>query len=45
MPDGWQWDQTLFRGSATYYERGRLPYAAGFADVVAEALEKTPVPV
>jgi len=38
MPDGWRWDQTLFRGSATYYERGRLPYAPSFADVVAEAL-------
>ncbi|UUU26839.1 class I SAM-dependent methyltransferase [Streptomyces sp. DSM 40750] len=38
MPDGWQWDRTLFQGSAAYYERGRLPYAPGFADTLAEAL-------
>ncbi|MEV0606561.1 class I SAM-dependent methyltransferase [Polymorphospora rubra] len=38
MPDGWQWDQTLFRGSAAYYEQGRLPYAPGFADRLAETL-------
>ncbi|MEU7932332.1 class I SAM-dependent methyltransferase [Micromonospora echinofusca] len=31
MPEGWQWDQTLFRGSAAYYDRGRLPYAPGYA--------------
>jgi hypothetical protein len=31
MPDGWQWDSSLFQGSAAYYERGRLPYAPGFA--------------
>ncbi|WP_060886785.1 class I SAM-dependent methyltransferase [Streptomyces caniscabiei] len=38
MPGGWEWDPTLFRGSAAYYERGRLPYAPGFADVLARAL-------
>ena len=38
MPQGWQWDETLFRGSAPYYERGRLPYPAGLADAVASAL-------
>ena len=38
MPDGWQWDPTLFRGSAVYYERGRLPYAPGFAEALARAL-------
>ncbi|MFH8798321.1 class I SAM-dependent methyltransferase [Streptomyces sp. NPDC017936] len=38
MPDGWQWDSTLFRGSAAHYERGRLPYAPGFADALAAAL-------
>ncbi|WP_128380476.1 class I SAM-dependent methyltransferase [Streptomyces cavernae] len=38
MPDGWQWDRTLFQGSAAYYERGRLPYAPGFAGTVATAL-------
>lgn len=38
MPEGWQWDPTLFRGSAAYYERGRLPYAPGFAEVLATSL-------
>ncbi|MFF1654054.1 class I SAM-dependent methyltransferase [Streptomyces sp. NPDC058255] len=35
---GWQWDDTLFLGAALYYQRGRLPYAPGLADVLAEAL-------
>lgn len=38
MPEGWQWDSTLFRGSAAHYKRGRLPYAPGFAGVLADAL-------
>lgn len=38
MPDGWQWDSTLFRGSAAHYERGRLPYAPGFAGRLATVL-------
>ena len=38
MPDEWQWDRTLFRGAAAYYERGRLPYAQGFAEILATAL-------
>lgn len=38
MPDGWEWDRTLFQGSAAHYERGRLPYAPGFAETLAEAL-------
>lgn len=38
MPDGWQWDSTLFQGSAAFYERGRLPYAPGFAETLASAL-------
>ncbi|MCX5215154.1 class I SAM-dependent methyltransferase [Kitasatospora sp. NBC_00240] len=32
------WDDTLFAGAAAYYGRGRLPYAPGLADVLAEAL-------
>ncbi|MFF1381625.1 class I SAM-dependent methyltransferase [Streptomyces sp. NPDC058308] len=36
--DGWEWDETLFAGAAPYYARGRLPYAPGLADVLAEAL-------
>ncbi|MFJ8106486.1 class I SAM-dependent methyltransferase [Streptomyces sp. NPDC096132] len=38
MPEGWQWDRTLFQGSAAHYERGRLPYAPGFAEELATAL-------
>jgi SAM-dependent methyltransferase len=38
MPRGWEWDATLFRGSARYYERGRLPYPPGLADAIAAAL-------
>ncbi len=37
MPQGWQWDETLFRGSAAYYARGRLPYPAGLHDAFAAA--------
>ncbi|MFC9678963.1 class I SAM-dependent methyltransferase [Streptomyces sp. NPDC056948] len=38
MAVGWEWDDTLFSGTAAYYERGRLPYAAGLADALAEEL-------
>ncbi|MEN3537512.1 class I SAM-dependent methyltransferase [Microbispora sp. ZYX-F-249] len=38
MPDGWQWDRTLFQGCAAFYERGRLPYAPGFAEKLAAVL-------
>jgi SAM-dependent methyltransferase len=38
MPEGWQWDPTLFKGSAAYYDRGRLPYAPGFAETLATSL-------
>ncbi|KLL10640.1 MULTISPECIES: class I SAM-dependent methyltransferase [Protofrankia] len=38
MADGWQWDSTLFQGSAAYYERGRLPYAPRFAETLATTL-------
>ncbi|GIH02483.1 methyltransferase [Rhizocola hellebori] len=34
MTDGWQWDTSLFSGSAAYYERGRLPYAPGFVETL-----------
>ena len=34
----WQWDETLFAGTAPYYERGRLPYAPRLAEAMAEAL-------
>jgi hypothetical protein len=32
---GWEWDETLFAGAAQHYLRGRLPYAPGFASVIA----------
>ncbi len=32
MPEGWQWDETLYLESAPYYVRGRLPYAPGLAE-------------
>jgi SAM-dependent methyltransferase len=34
----WTWDESLFAGAASYYERGRLPYAPGLADVVERRL-------
>jgi len=39
VPRGWQWDPTLFQGSAPHYARGRLPYPPGLAAAVASALE------
>ncbi|MFI6054614.1 class I SAM-dependent methyltransferase [Streptomyces violascens] len=39
MVDGWEWDDSLFRGTAAYYRRGRLPYAPGLADVLATVLK------
>lgn len=34
----WQWDPTLFEGTAPHYTKGRLPYAPGMADALAEAM-------
>ena len=34
----WRWDPTLFEGTAPHYTKGRLPYAPGMADALAEAL-------
>jgi SAM-dependent methyltransferase len=39
MAKGWQWDATLSKGSARYYERGRLPYPSGLAEALASALQ------
>ena len=36
--DQWRWDETLFEGTAPYYVRGRLPYAAGMERALADAL-------
>jgi SAM-dependent methyltransferase len=34
----WQWDPSLFAGTARYYEAGRLPYAPGMPGALARAL-------
>ena len=34
----WKWDPSLFAGAAAYYDRGRLPYAPGLANAMADAL-------
>lgn len=41
--EDWQWDETLFRGTASFYERGRLPNAPGLADAFETALGLTGV--
>lgn len=38
MP-GWEWDPTLFGGSAPYYIQGRLPYSPRLAEAFADALD------
>jgi hypothetical protein len=40
----WEWDESLFTGAASYYEQGRLPYAPGLADAVAEHLVQVDAP-
>ncbi|MFE5093812.1 class I SAM-dependent methyltransferase [Streptomyces sp. NPDC056638] len=39
MAAGWEWDDTLFSGTAAYYASGRVPYAPGLVDTLAEALK------
>lgn len=39
MGAGWEWDDSLFAGTARYYRRGRLPYASGLAGTLAEVLK------
>jgi SAM-dependent methyltransferase len=34
----WQWDKTLYAGSAAYYARGRMPYPQHLADVLRDEL-------
>jgi ubiquinone/menaquinone biosynthesis C-methylase UbiE len=41
-PGGWEtwsWDESLFAGTAGYYEQGRTPYAPGLADAFARSLD------
>ena len=35
----WTWDESLFAGTARYYQQGRLPYAPGLADAFASHLD------
>lgn len=37
MVRGWTWDETLFRGTARYYRRGRIPYPERLHDVFRDA--------
>ncbi|MFI6170609.1 class I SAM-dependent methyltransferase [Nocardia sp. NPDC051052] len=32
--NGWEWDSSLYRGSAAYYARGRLPYPTALAEAL-----------
>jgi len=34
----WEWDPSLFAGTAEYYEEGRFPYAPGLGDALARDL-------
>lgn len=36
--EDWEWDSSLFDGSAGYYRRGRIPYAEGLAASLVEVL-------
>jgi len=35
MPAGWVWDESLYAGSSSYYDRGRVPYPQGLHDAFA----------
>jgi SAM-dependent methyltransferase len=37
--DDWEWDPTVFEGSARFYARGRLPYAPGLVEAFRGALD------
>ncbi len=39
MSTDWTWDETLFAGAASHYEKGRLPYPAGIAAAMKDALD------
>jgi SAM-dependent methyltransferase len=36
--DSWQWDETLYAGSAPYYSIGRMPYPPGLAESLRDEL-------
>lgn len=35
----WEWDETLYAGSAAHYGVGRMPYPPGLADAIGTALD------
>ena len=37
-PDAWEWDETLFAGSARYYAQGRMPYPSELAGTLRDEL-------
>jgi SAM-dependent methyltransferase len=39
MPESWEWDETLYKGSAAYYRRGRIPYPASLRESFAGATD------
>lgn len=36
--DPWEWDETLYSGSAVHYTKGRMPYPAGIAEALRREL-------
>lgn len=36
--EDWTWDETVYQGTASYYRKGRYPYAPGLADALARHL-------
>lgn len=38
---GWEWDETLYQGSAPYYLRGRMPYSSRLLTALAEEVKLT----
>ena len=36
---GWQWDPSLYAGSAAYYARGRVPYPSALVDLLVDELD------
>ncbi|MGA3151188.1 MAG: class I SAM-dependent methyltransferase [Streptosporangiaceae bacterium] len=38
MPGGYEWDESLYAGSAAYYAIGRMPYPAALAEALRPAL-------
>jgi SAM-dependent methyltransferase len=41
VPEGWEWDETLYLGSAEHYLRGRFPYSSQMAPEIARRLSLT----